>query len=494
MRRAHVLTVAGLALATHACSKSDSVTVEGDVPVAYVVRSTTTLGNPTDAIMFAPGGDLYIRDKSSPSGTERNVTSVCTQGQGDVSDPEVSYDGKKLLFSMRVPASPECNPTGDTTWNIWEYDLAANELRRVVDIQTPQTAGDDVDPAYLPDGRIVFASNRQEKSVQANGFKYLDEYERERTTALHVMNADGTNVHQISFNQSHDRNPTVLQTGEVMYSRWDHVGMRNQFSIFTTNPDGTGLFVLYGAHSPGNSFLHPREMPNGKLVSTLMPLSRTNEGGALMTIDVKNFSENGEPSVPGTPGQGQSQPTLQQINFGRGISEFGRYSTPYPLWDGTNRMLVTWSPSQPIEVANPLTGALEMEEDTPVYGVYMFDLDDKTLKPVVLAPPGKAVLDAVAVQARPVPNVITDKVLDPNATGAGMGILNVKSIYDTDSQQRMGDNVLVAGETIPKVGGIADIAKLKDPAQTLASQRPGRFIRITSAVPTRSGVSREAIG
>ena len=157
-----------------------------------------------------------------------------------------------------------------------------------------------------------------------NGFAYLDEYERERVTTLHVMDGNGQNCRQISYNQSHDRNPTVLQTGEIMYSRWDHVGGRNQFSIFFTNPDGTNLFVLYGAHSPGNSYLHPREMPNGSVLSSLMPLSRTHEGGALMTIDIKNYSENCEPAPGAASGcNGQHQPTAKEVNFGPGY---------FPAW------------------------------------------------------------------------------------------------------------------------------------------------------------------
>src|SRR4030065_2962997 len=80
---------------------SDSVTVDGDVAIAYVKRPTGSLGNPTDAIMFTAGGDLYMREKSSPSAPEINITASDTHGQGDVSDPECSYDGKKLLFSMR---------------------------------------------------------------------------------------------------------------------------------------------------------------------------------------------------------------------------------------------------------------------------------------------------------------------------------------------------------------------------------------------------------
>ena len=496
------LIVTGLAACNGA--GTDPVTVEGDVAIAYVKRPVNTLGNPTDAITFTAGGDLYIREKSSPSAPEINVTSSQTQGQGDVSDPEVSYDGRKILFTMRRNAGE--------TWGVWEYDIARSSLTpiscRAASGVTPP--GDDVDPAYLPDGRIVFVSNRQVKSQQANGFAYLDEYERERTTTLHVMDGNGQNCRQISYNQSHDRNPTVLQSGEVMYSRWDHVGERNQFSIFFTNPDGTNLFVFYGAHSPGNSYLHPREMPNGQVISTLMPLSGTNEGGALMQIDIRNFSENCEPGPGVASGcRGQTQPTPRTINFGMGISKYGRFSTPYPLWDGTNRVLVTWSPSCAAvdevncpTVANPLTGVSEAEESTPVYGIYMLNLGNKTMPPVVLAPAGYAVLDPVAIQARPVPNQISDKVLDSTLSAktsqlgtTGVGVLNVKSVYDTDSLERMGNAVLVSGESIPMLGsGVPDIASLKDPLVTRAEDRPARFIRITKAVPTQRGISRAAIG
>ena len=77
--------------------------------------------------------------------------------------------------------------------------------------------------------------------------------------------------------------------------------MRNRFAIFRVKPDGTDMFVLYGAHSPGNSFLHPRDMdPSGKykgfVASSLMSLSGTQEGGALMFIDAANYSENNTPA------------------------------------------------------------------------------------------------------------------------------------------------------------------------------------------------------
>jgi len=82
-------------------SGSESTTVQGDVSIAYVKRANGTLGNPTDSVVSGTGGDLYVRDRSSPNGSEQNVTATYTGGQGDVSDVEVAYDGTKLLFTMR---------------------------------------------------------------------------------------------------------------------------------------------------------------------------------------------------------------------------------------------------------------------------------------------------------------------------------------------------------------------------------------------------------
>ncbi len=56
-----------------------TVTVEGDVPIAYAKRSTALRINPTNGSPFAPGGDLIIREKSSPSAPEHNITARFTR-------------------------------------------------------------------------------------------------------------------------------------------------------------------------------------------------------------------------------------------------------------------------------------------------------------------------------------------------------------------------------------------------------------------------------
>src|SRR5512140_1163108 len=159
--------VVGLAGCGSDNSSTSTLTVAGDVPIAYAKRSTTLRVNPTNGAPFAPGGDLMVREKSSPSAREFNVTAAITQGNGDVSDPEVSYDGKKIAFAMRCPTTNTSTvggaPACTGRWNIWEYDMTSGGLsggsfRRV----TNSTTDDDVDPAYLPADRgFVFASNRQ---------------------------------------------------------------------------------------------------------------------------------------------------------------------------------------------------------------------------------------------------------------------------------------------------------------------------------------------
>lgn len=559
VRVAALATSAALGAAVTGCgngsSGSDSsstVTVNGDVPIAYAMRVNTIGANPTNGAPTAPGGDLMIREKSSASAIEHNITAQYTQGKGDASSPDVSYDGKKLIFSMRCPTSntattPDGQPACTGHWNIWEYDmtdggLTGGKFRRL----TSSTDSDDVDPTYLPAGKgFVFTSNRQTKSHinQALGHDYyaLDEYERERVFNLHTMDAEGNNITQISFNQSHDRSPVIRPNGDIMFSRWDHVGGRNHFKIFRVKPDGTDLFVLYGAHSEGNSFLHPRDMdPKGQyagfLTSDLMPLSRTHEGGGLVVIDAANYSEQNTPANPTVPAQGgQKQMTAQSLNIGGGLSQYGRVTSPFPLWDGTDRVLLSYTPCQVhrkdvivscatltaeemtrLEDDNRLIAdvqADDLQDDVPPsYAVYMFDPKQQTFLIVASPPAGMMYTHPVAIQPRTEPNATDPTAVDATLAAQNLGLLEVRSVYDTDGLGRMGDSVLTASDlksgcttAIAKTtptdpadtrSQVADLVRMKDPADPAYQCAPARFIRAVRAIAPPQGMTgmRSAIG
>lgn len=499
---------------TGSTTSSDGfTTVNGDFPVIYAERNLDAIGDPTDGVTFSPGGDLMYKDASIPVILPINLTAAYTQGQGDVSDPAVNFDATKVVFSMRGP--------NDETFSLWEMEVATKQYTPLITDTVVAEFGDDVDPAYLPDGRIVFTSNRQKRMQEMMQdqniarHKTLDEYEREPALQLHVLDPATQEITQISFNQSHDRNPTVLKDGRIMFSRWDHLANRNHFPIFTVNPDGTDLFVLYGAFSPGNSFLHPMEQKSGRVMSTLMPLSGTDEGGTIVSIDTENYSDDCEPApgiAAGCNGQGDMQFNNQVVTFDGSFSPGGRYTTPFPLWDGTGRALVSYAIAPnakfggiPTET-HPSNGSVKQVFGPTKYQIWMLDFNSQVARVVQVDSPGKALVDPVALFPRDLsdyPAILANKPVDqtlatePNGLGGqGMGVLGVRSVYHTDFLDVMGNSVLVPaiGEAIPKNGGVPDLLAMKDPNSANFLNRPGYFARVTRALPTPPGISRSAIG
>jgi hypothetical protein len=572
MNRAAPMFLAAVGAMLCGCSGSsdDPTTVNGNIPVAYTKRVNTLSTNPLNAAPSAPGGDLIIRAASSPSAPETNVTAAITQGNGDVSEPEASYDGTKIVFALTCPTSNTSTINGVAActghWNIWEYDMSSGgigggTLRRI----TSSAAYDDVGPAYLPGGKgFVFTSNRQagefthqfvdatQSPQVTHAYQALDEYERETVFNLHTMDSNGNNITQISFNQSHDRNPVVRPDGTIMFSRWEHVADRNRFSIFNVKPDGTGMFVLYGAHADGNSFLHPRDMdPSGAyagfIASDLMPLERTHSGGALMIIDAAHYTDQNNPISPGVAAQGgQVQATAQALNYNEGPSLYGRVTTPYPLWDGTNRFLVAYTPCEvsnagvvvacstlssaelaTLDDTNRLTATVAADpvKDNvpPSYAIYMFDPAQQTWLLIASPPPGYMYTDPIPLQARAEPAVSAPSLADSSLAAQGMARLTVASVYDTDLLDRMGLSMLSASDLpancsttastpaaqvaamIPQTKpldpqdtrtSVADINRIKDPAQAAYNCTPVRFIRAVRAIAPPSGSTgeRQAIG
>ena len=52
-------------------------------------------------------------------------------------------------------------------------------------------------------------------------FLALEEGGDKTAFVLHTMKDDGTDIQQITYNQSHDLQPTMLQNGKVLYTHWD---------------------------------------------------------------------------------------------------------------------------------------------------------------------------------------------------------------------------------------------------------------------------------
>lgn len=505
------LTTALLAL--HGCGGGDGSEVslgsgQGadpvvlDFPVFYVKRPVPDPMDPaTDARelrTFAIGADLYMRDRASPTATEVNLTAAETEGLGDVADVDVSYDGKKVVFAMRAQFIENADEEDQPTWNIWEYDITAKALHRVIASDTVAEEGHDRFPHYLPDGRIVFASTRQRQSKAVlldegkPQYSAQDENNNEPSFVLHVMNADGTDIHQVTYNQSHDFDSAVLPNGQVVFSRWEGAFGGDRISLYRMNPDGTALELLYGSrsHATGTDastiqFMAPRPMQNGKLMSLIRPFSDTDEGGDLITIDTDSYVENTQPTLPNAgvlSGPAQTRITTTDVRTIEGPSPGGRYRSASPLWDGTNRLLVSWSQCRltlNARIVPCTTGNLAdptAEPAPPLYGIYIYDVTQNTQAPIVAPQEGFIYSDVIAAGVRTLPPVILDRTsgvdLDANLVAEGVGILNIKSIYDVMGVARQVDGSALAG-------GIAAVA---NPLTTPAAPRNAQFLRIEKPV------------
>jgi len=473
--------------------KPDAVVV--DYPIAYVKRPASIepmdpdlrqlIGEPT-------GGDLFLRDRASPTAVDRNLTIALTSGEGDVRDLEPSYDGTKLLFALRLPLLENVDEEDQPTWNIYEYDLPTASLRRVIASDIIAEQGHDLAPHYLPDGRIVFSSTRQRSSravLLDEGkpqFAAQDEDRGEPAFVLHVMNADGTDVRQISFNQSHDFDPAVLDDGRIVFSRWDNASGVDEVNLYRMNPDGSGLELLYGAesHLPtgatvARQFLDPRPLPDGRVLALVRPYSGSDGGGDLQAIDVVNYLNDTQPNASNIgvlSGPAQSPITVNSVRVESGISSGGRYAAAFPLRDGTNRLLVSWTQCRLLEgtrivpctedrLMNPAAQAA-----APLWGVWVYDPRDRTQQPVVTPTEGILIEDVVALQPQPLPPVILERPpgssLESDLVAEGVGVIDIRSVYDLDG-----------ADIAP--GGIRALA---DPRVATAAQRPARFLRIEKAV------------
>ncbi|MES9923936.1 MAG: hypothetical protein ABW152_07595 [Candidatus Thiodiazotropha endolucinida] len=464
-----------------------------DYPVAYVKRPITETTNTDIRVsqVSEAGGDLYLKDYAAGGAEEINLTGSVTEGEGDVRDVSASFDGNKLLFSLRLPLIEDAEPEDQPTWNIWEYDIQSQSLRRVIVSDITAEDGHDRFAQYLPDGRIVFSSTRQRLAKA----RLLDEgkpqylaMERsvdEPAMVLHVMNSDGTDITQISFNRSHDFSPSVLADGQIVFSRWNNADGNDAIHLYRMNPDGTELELLYGlnSHDSGTGggtvqFLRPIEMPDGRILALLLPFDGTDEGGDLVYIDSANYVDNDQPTWENTglTGPAQTQATTLQVTTDGSLSSGGQLRSAYPLFDGTDRMVISWSQCRALEddtivpcteerLANPDT-----EPAPPLYSLYIYDGDTQTQQPIVKPQEGVIYTDAVIAVARAVPTIRHDKTagidLDPTLVSDKAGLLHIRSIYDLDGVD----------------AADPDIATLADPAQTRSDQRPARFLRLIKQV------------
>ena len=214
---------------------------------------------------FRPGSALCLLDVTGDAPT---VETLIDSPQGVIRDPDVSYDGKRILFSWKKSDRQD-------DYHLYEMDAATRKVRQL----TFGLGFADYEGCYLPDGNILFNSSR---CVQIVDCWWTE------VSNLYVCDKDGKFMRRLAFDQVHSNYPQVLEDGRVVYTRWDYNdrGQLYPQPLFQMNPDGTGQTEYYGNNSwfP-TTIAHARGIPGTTKVMALATGHHTHQRGKLCIVD-----------------------------------------------------------------------------------------------------------------------------------------------------------------------------------------------------------------
>ena len=474
-----------------------------DFPVFFVQRpftfnedGDTVSASQRSLTLFEPGANLMMKARALPSAETINLTQLMLDEEADITlydirDLSPDYSGERLLFSMRGPFDPDADEEDQPTWNVWEYNVATETFARIISSDTTAEAGHDREAQYLPDGNLVFTSNRQRVAraiLLDEGrpqFAALDEDRDEEAFVLHVMEDDGTNIEQITFNQSHDRDVTVTPDGKLVFNRWDNYPGRDVVSLYRSNIDGSELERFYGYHSQesgrdGGTIVYsdPRPLEDGRLLIVARDNDDSRPGGDLVTIDVENFVELEQPTFDNTSTGSPtalSSPLTEVVSIEE-ISERGRFSSVWPLEDGTDRYLITWSQCR-LEEDDAIVPCTESRltdvdnppvEAAPLYGLWILDPANDLQQPIFTPEEGSMVSEAVVLAPRTNPFFMPPMIDDQTQEliNENVGVLHIRSIYDFDGVDT----------------AVPDLSTAANPVLTPAAERGALFVRLVKPV------------
>jgi hypothetical protein len=253
-------------------------------PILFVVRPQYAPDHHNTETMFQTG-EINTEKFRGPGaikmvdfGRGGQITTILEVPDGIARDPDVSYDGKRILFSMR-------RDRGDD-YHIYEIGADGSGLKQL----TFGSGVSDIDPIHLPDGRILFTATREPKYCMCN---------RHVMGNLFTMDADGANIQQIGHSTLHEGHAAVLPDGRVLYDRWEYVDRNfgDAQGVWVCNPDGTNHAIHWGnnTNSPG-AVLDSRAVPSTDLFIATFSSCHDRPWGALALVD-RRLGIDGRPPV-----------------------------------------------------------------------------------------------------------------------------------------------------------------------------------------------------
>lgn len=268
---------------------------------------------------------------------------MLTEGFFSACAPQISYDGKQLLFAAQKKQNE--------IWQIWEMNLENLKIRQIT-----SSKENCIDPAYLPDGRLVFSKFAINDTVKAS-------------RPLFTCNRDGSEIRQITFNPHTYFASAVLKDGRILtISRQLYPDQRDAM-FMVLRPDGTKQELFYKSIKESELRSRGWETNNGKVI--FIESDESNMiGGNLISINY-------------------SRPMHSRVNLSSGIK--GKFHSICQLKSG--KLLVSYRPSN----------------DEP-FALYEFDAEKRKLGKAIYKGENYNILEALEVTATERPKKLPSEV------------------------------------------------------------------------------------
>jgi len=281
-----------------------------------------------------PGGGLFVLAdpfSEKPKLTNLLENSVVRKGRlkgkklvgGSFLSPELSYDGKTILFAYSEAKARKTYQWSPTySYHIFKCNSDGSGLVQLTDGKT-----DDFDPCFLPNGRVVFVTLRRGGYLRCG--RHCPVY------TMFSMADDGSGIRPFSYHETHEWHPSVNNDGMVVYTRWDYVDRDTNIAhhIWTTYPDGRDPRSFHGNY-PVRRQDRPwmemsiRAIPGSDKYVATTGAHHGHAFGSLVLIDPNVEDDNAKSQIerltPDTP--------FAEAEGGRGgIRGQMRYGTAWPL-------------------------------------------------------------------------------------------------------------------------------------------------------------------
>ena len=271
--------------------------------------------------------------------------------------PKISNDGKYLLFAAQQKQNH--------TWQIWEMNLKDLKSRQVT-----SSKENCIDPAYLPDGRLVFCRLDTNDKLKAGN-------------SLYICNSDGSDINRITFNPHTYFQPIILKDGRVLTIS-SQVYPHQGFPMFMIlRPDGTKAELFYKFNEGGKLYSGGCETINDKILFVESDEGKQ-RGGNIISISYK-------------------RPLHSRVNLTSEIQ--GDFRAVFPQNSG--KILVSYRKSV-----------------TDRYAIYEFDQENKKLGQSIYRDNSFDVLEVVAVEKHERAKILPSEV----DTGVQTGLLLCQNV------------------------------------------------------------------